>query len=172
MHAYTHQEAYRPSNRKRIYLGTVQLDRAPRKWLKRGQPIFLFVFQRSFIDGLGVVLHPVMEVGIGAFGVRRFNQQVKVVAHQTIRMHLPIGLLTRLRQRLQKILSINVIHINILPPISPTHDVVDSSRIFHSHLSWHCFVLPHPSLIVNPNRTKLWVDPFSTTARSQATQSR
>ena len=41
-------------------------------------------------------LHPHHQIGL-----RRFNDQVKVVVHQAIPMHLPAGLLTGLRQPLQ-----------------------------------------------------------------------
>jgi hypothetical protein len=45
---------------------------------------------------------------------------------------LPIGLLTRLRERFEKILPIHVIVVNILAPISATHHMMDRSRIINS----------------------------------------
>jgi hypothetical protein len=64
--------------------------------------------------------------------VGRFQHQMKVIAHQTISMHLPIGLLTRPGQRFEKILPIHVIVVNVLTPIPTAHHMMDRSRIINS----------------------------------------
>ena len=76
--------------------------------------------------------HPRHQVRLG-----RFHHQMKVVAHQAIGMHLESCLLTGLGQRLEKVLPIDVITKDILPPIPTAHDVVDRHRKLHSQLAWH-----------------------------------
>jgi len=71
--------------------------------------------------------HPRHQVGVG-----RLDHQVKVVAHQTIRMYLKTGLLARFRQGLKKILPIHVIHIDVLLAVPTAHDVVNRSGVLHS----------------------------------------
>ena len=77
-------------------------------------------------------LHPHHQIGLG-----RFEDQVKVVAHQAIRMHLPAGLLTGLRQRLQQSLSVLVILEDGLPLVTPIHHMIDCPRILNAHLPSH-----------------------------------
>ena len=66
--------------------------------------------------------HPGHQIGPG-----RFHHQVKMVAHQTISMHLPPSLLTGLSQRLQEVLAVHIIQKDVFPPITPTQDMVDCS---------------------------------------------
>jgi hypothetical protein len=47
-------------------------------------------------------MHPFAQIGVG-----RFDDQMKMVAQQAIRMHLPISLLTRLSQRFEEVLPIH-----------------------------------------------------------------
>jgi hypothetical protein len=47
---------------------------------------------------------------------------------------VPVGLLTRLGQRLQEILEVNVIQEDILTPVTPAHDVVKSPSQSQSRL--------------------------------------
>lgn len=46
-------------------------------------------------------------------------------------MHLPIGLLTRLSRRFEKILLVQVIVADVLAPVLTTHHMVDRSRIIN-----------------------------------------
>jgi hypothetical protein len=46
-------------------------------------------------------------------------------------MHLPAGLLTRLRERLQQPLPVLVIPEDRLPPVAPIHDVINRPRILN-----------------------------------------
>jgi len=62
---------------------------------------------------------------------------VKVVSHEAIRVHLPPGFLAPLGQSFEKVLPINVINENVLPPIPSVHDVVNCARIFDSHRARH-----------------------------------
>ena len=77
-------------------------------------------------------MHPFAQIGVG-----RFDDQMKMVAQQAIRMHLPISLLTRLSQRFEEVLPIHVVEVNVIPAVSPAHDMVDGARILDSQLAWH-----------------------------------
>ena len=60
-------------------------------------------------------------------GVRGFHDQMKVIIHEAISMHLPAGFLTRLRQGFEKVLPVNVVQENGLPPIPATHDMIEGT---------------------------------------------
>jgi hypothetical protein len=62
---------------------------------------------------------------------------MKMVAHQTIGMDLPIGLLASLREGLQEILAIDVIQENVLLPITAAHDVINGIFVLDAQLSGH-----------------------------------
>src|SRR5437868_12598841 len=66
-----------------------------------------------------------------------FNHEMKVIAHQTIRMNLPIGLKARFGESGQEFLPIHIILENILPLVASVHDVVNSYRILDPHLARH-----------------------------------
>src|SRR4051812_20191202 len=56
---------------------------------------------------------------------RGLDDQMKMILHETICMHLPGGLLARFGQRFEEILAIHVVQVNILAPITPAHYVVN-----------------------------------------------
>ena len=62
---------------------------------------------------------------------------MKVVPHQAIGVHLKTGLLTGFRQRLEKVLAIDIIVENVLPPVPAAHHVVDRPRILDANLARH-----------------------------------
>jgi hypothetical protein len=76
------------------------------------------------IEALGLnaqqPLHPRHKIGL-----RGFDHQVKMVAHQAIGMHLPLGFLAGLAQRLQKELPILVITDDVFTMVSPIDDVIN-----------------------------------------------
>jgi hypothetical protein len=72
-------------------------------------------------------------------------------------MHLKAGLLTSLRKRLEEILTVDVVPEDVLPPVTPAHDVVDGSRESHSQLARHDQNLPVSNHSVKPT---LWFDPY------------
>ena len=76
--------------------------------------------------------HAGHQVGIGGF-----DDQMKMVAHQAKGMHLEAGFLTGFRQGLEIILPVYIIQADVLPPVAPAHDVVNSPTIFNSHLARH-----------------------------------
>ena len=72
-------------------------------------------------------LHTRHQIGLGGF-----HHQMKVVGHQTIRMHLPIRLLTGLPQGLQKQHPILVVLEYRFTPIPTIHHMINRPLIFHS----------------------------------------
>src|SRR5436309_3476636 len=62
---------------------------------------------------------------------------MKIIEHQPISMHLPIGLLAAFSERLYPPVPIRVVFENRLPPISPVHHVIDRTRILHPQLARH-----------------------------------
>jgi hypothetical protein len=69
--------------------------------------------------------------------IRRLDHQVVVVAHQAKGMDLPAAFLASLGQRLEKILPIYVVQVDVLPTVPTAHDVVHCSWILNAHLPWH-----------------------------------
>src|SRR5450759_407260 len=76
--------------------------------------------------------HPRHQVG-----VRRLDHQMKMIAHEAIRVDLKAGFLAGLRQSLEEILSIHIVQENVLAAISATHEVVDGPLKLHSHFARH-----------------------------------
>ena len=60
-----------------------------------------------------------------------------VIGHQTVDMHLPIGLLASLRQRLDEILTVNVIEEDLLAAVAPAHDMIHCTRLFDAQFARH-----------------------------------
>ncbi|HVV01568.1 MAG TPA: hypothetical protein VHH88_09415, partial [Verrucomicrobiae bacterium] len=56
-------------------------------------------------------------------------------------MDLPIGFLARLRQRLKKILPVNVINKNVLAPVTPVHHMINGHRDIELELGVACLHL-------------------------------
>jgi len=83
------------------------------------------------IEPLGVntqkPFHPRHKIGL-----RRLKHQMKMIPHQTIRMHLPLCLAASLRQGAQKPFPIRLIPEAVLPPVTATHHVINRPLIFHS----------------------------------------
>src|SRR6266496_1554354 len=82
-------------------------------------------------------LHPRHQVSPG-----RFHYQMKVIGHQTPGMHVPVRLATALAQGGQEQFPILVIPEDRLPPIPPTHHVIDRPWIFDTQLARHSPTLP------------------------------
>ena len=81
--------------------------------------------------------HAYHEVGLG-----RLDHEVKMVAHQTIHMHLPAGFEASLRQRFKKAPAINVVLKDGLPSVTSAHEVVDRPAIFQTDFARHLFIGP------------------------------
>ena len=68
--------------------------------------------------------------------VRRFNQQVVMVAHQAIGVDHPVESINRFGQHLQKQRPVGVVPIDILPPVTTRSDVIKAVREFEAE--WAC----------------------------------
>jgi hypothetical protein len=62
---------------------------------------------------------------------------MKMIAHQTVGVHLPAGLLAGCPQGPEKISSIQIIAKNLLTPIASAHQVVNGSLVLNSQLARH-----------------------------------
>jgi hypothetical protein len=72
---------------------------------------------------------------------RCLDHQMEMIAHQTVGMHLPAGLLAGSTQGLEKALSIQIIPKNLLPPIAPAHQMINSPLVLNAQLARHRHVL-------------------------------
>src|SRR5579864_436497 len=68
---------------------------------------------------------------------RRFDQQVKVVAHETPGVNLPIGLLTGFPQGRKVQVAVIVVSEDWLAPIAAIHHVVNCPCVLNSQLARH-----------------------------------
>jgi hypothetical protein len=76
--------------------------------------------------------HAGNKVGLGGF-----HHQVKVIGHEAIGMNLKTGLLARLGQGLEEILAIHIVQENVVPAVTPAHDMVNGARVLNSELARH-----------------------------------
>ena len=63
--------------------------------------------------------HPTRHVTVNSF-----HQQMVVIRHLTIGVHIPVKSLTHLTQYLKPALAIKVINVDILPPIPTPREVM------------------------------------------------
>jgi len=66
---------------------------------------------------------------------RSFQHRVVLIGHQTIRLHLRVGLLAGFRQRLDEVLPVHVVQGNLLSAIPPAHKVILGPRILDAELA-------------------------------------
>ena len=76
--------------------------------------------------------HARHQIGLG-----RLDDQVKVIHHHAICMHLPTRLEAGLAERFQESLAIGVILEDRFAPIPSIHDVIHRAGILDSHLARH-----------------------------------
>ena len=69
--------------------------------------------------------------------IGRLQHHVVMIAHQAIRMNLPASLLACLGQRLEEVLSVHVIEVDVFAPIPTAHHMVHCTWIFHPQLARH-----------------------------------
>src|SRR5689334_7672325 len=62
---------------------------------------------------------------------------MKVISHQTIRVHLPISLLARFGQSRQKHLAVFVLEKYLLAPITAAQHMVNCPFVLHTRFSGH-----------------------------------
>ena len=67
----------------------------------------------------------------------RLQHQMKMIAHQAVRVHLPLRFVTSLAQRGQELLAVLVVPEDILALVPTVHDVVHCPGIFNAQLARH-----------------------------------
>jgi len=65
------------------------------------------------------------------------DHQMKMIVHQAIGMHLPIGLCTHLAQGLQEEQPIRIVTEDGFFPVAAIQEVIDRPFVFHSELAGH-----------------------------------
>ena len=86
--------------------------------------------------------HPRHQAAIGSL-----HQEMKMIAHEAVRMHLEIRFLTGFSQGLEEVLAVHIIGEDVLPAITTTHDVLDGTGVFDAELTRHRSKIPrrrHP----------------------------
>src|SRR6266478_8352235 len=87
------------------------------------------------------LMPPVVAAGVSAqqplhsndqIGLRGFEHQMKVIAHQAIRMDLPAGLFTSLPERFKKALPVLVVIENGVAPVASAHQVIDRAAVLNA----------------------------------------
>ncbi len=89
-------------------------------------------------------MHAGNQIGPG-----RLDHQVEMVAHQTIRMDLPLGLAACLPQCGQEPLAVFIVEENVLALVSAVEDVVHCSGVLDAQLARHGYGLTSPPPSVN-----------------------
>jgi len=79
----------------------------------------------------------------------RLQDQVKMIAHQTVGVNLPPRLAARLPQRRQKPPPVSRIPKDALPLVPAIHHMINRARIFHPQRSGHGSILPSINISVN-----------------------
>jgi hypothetical protein len=74
---------------------------------------------------------------------------MKMIAHQTIRVNLPLCLAASLSQGTQKPLPVCLVPENVLTPVAAIHHVINRPLIFHSQFARHEQISQITPLCVN-----------------------
>ena len=80
--------------------------------------------------------HARNEISLGSF-----DDQMKMITHQTIGMNLPAGFHAGFTQRSKKALPIDIVMENRLTPVPAIDHVINCPGILHSQLSRHARTL-------------------------------
>lgn len=121
--------------------------------------------QLSTIDPLHGLLNPfpgprqsIADSPLSQVLLRR-HQQMIMVGHQAVRMHPQAELFDHLRECLQEPAAVVVVAEDLAAFVSSCHDMVNGSRKFNTHSSWHEPVLAIRTQNVNCQRLTPVTDP-------------
>jgi hypothetical protein len=98
--------------------------------------------------------HAGNQIGLGCF-----DDEMKMIVHQAIRMNLPTGLRAGLTQCLEETEAILVIAENRFAAVTTIQHMINGSWILEAQLSGHGAIAPIPQ--PNVNTTILGTDPFA-----------
>ena len=82
-------------------------------------------------------------------GIRRLDDEVKMITHETIRMNLPVGFLADFSQCGEKLLVIEIIAEDRFTAVTTVHHMVDRAGILDAQRAGHVAVLPPQLNCVN-----------------------
>ena len=82
--------------------------------------------------GLQKPFHSVSEVSL-----RGLANQVKMIAHEAVRMDLPTGFFAYFSKRFQEAFAVEVIQKDGLTPVAAIHDMVNCAWVLESKFSGH-----------------------------------
>ena len=92
--------------------------------------------------------------------VRRFNNEMKMIVHETIGMNLPVGLGTNLAESDQKTLPINVVAEDRLATVTSIEEVINGARVFYPQCAGHACFYRHRIIVsivgTDPGWEKTW----------------
>jgi hypothetical protein len=118
-------------------------------------------------DFLAEFVPPIEPAGIGAQkpfhagdqgGLRRFDDEMKMISHQAPRMNLPVGFGAGFGEGGQKTLSVRSVMENGFAPVSAIHDVVNGPGILNPQFAAHAVRLANSPVAVKGY--KLGTDTF------------
>src|SRR5213593_1331032 len=110
-------------------------------WLSISLRINLRQFKKASSGSSPQTSAPVEPTGIGAqkpfhpshqIGLRRFDHQMKMIAHQTVGMHLPIGLGAGFSERFQKSLTVAIVAEDWFAAVAAVHQMINCPRILQA----------------------------------------
>ena len=88
---------------------------------------------KSFGVNAAQPFHPGDQVGPW-----RFQDEMKVIGHEAVGMHFPVGLRPGLREGFEKEFAILVGAKYVVALVAAIHDVIHRAGIFYSELTGHC----------------------------------
>jgi len=91
-----------------------------------------------------------------AVGLGRFDDQMKVIGHETIGVDLPIGLGAGLAERIEEEETIGIVPEDRFTAIAAVHDVVDRSFIFQAEFTGHESRMQTATRLVNTKNRPLY----------------
>jgi hypothetical protein len=89
-------------------------------------------------------LHPGDQIGL-----RRLDDQMKMIRHEDIGVNLPARLCANLAQRLNEAPAIRIIHEDPFAPVTTIHDVINRASILDSQLAGHAGRVALVALCIN-----------------------
>ena len=82
-------------------------------------------------------------------GLRRLDDQMKMIRHEDIGVNLPARLGANLAQRVDEALAIRIIHEDQFAPVTAIYDVINRASILDSQLASHTGRVALVALCIN-----------------------
>ena len=86
----------------------------------------------------------------------RDHDQMHMIGHEAVGMHLPVRLLARFGQGFDEVLPVNIVGEYPLLPVAAAHHMIHGTRILNAQFAWHSPRGNVPQLYLSiEKRTKL-----------------